>query len=316
MWKKFLKFGVDFVGVFFLIFALYLVGREVHTLGLKQVFDKITELPFYVLFIALLFVACDYVAFSGYDFLALRYIGTKLKKRLIVKTALISFSVTNTTGHAYIAGGSVRYFFYSKAGLNEFQVLKMIAFESLTFLMGMGFVLDVCLILSHFLHLNRIHQYQHILDMGAVIISLMFLLYLWFVVRAKRCFKWHNITIKAPTLTLTAKQMLVGSFDIVSASLVFYTLFRAHLNASYLQVAIIFLIAQVVGICSQVPGGLGVFEAGFLYLYPHAPDEKLPILAALITFRVLYYFLPLIASILWLLFDSGRNFFIKGRDFK
>ena len=308
MWKKVLKFAIEFVGIFFLVFALYLVWREIHTLGLKQVANKITELPLFILLIALFFIICDYTAFSGYDFLALRYIGAKLKKWIVIKTAFISFSVTNTTGHAYMAGGSIRYFFYSKVGLNEFQVLKMIAFESLTFLMGMGLVLDVCLILSHFLHLNHIHKYQHLLDAGAVAITIMFLTYLWFVVRPKRCFKWHNITIKAPTLRLTAKQMLVGSFDIISASLVFYTLFRAHMDASYLQVAIIFLIAQVIGIASQVPGGLGVFEAGFLYLFPHTDAEKLPLLAVLITFRALYYFLPLAASVLWLLIDSGIKF--------
>ena len=264
MLKKFLKFGIDVVGIFFLVFALYLVWREVHNLGFYQIVNKITELPLWILGIALIFILCNYIAFSGYDFLALYYIGVKLKKWLIIKTSFIAFSLTNTTGHAYIAGGSVRYFFYSKVGLNEFQVFKMIAFESLTFLMGMGAVLDICLILSHFLHLDRIHKYQHLLDLGSIAITLMLLFYLWFVVRPKKCFKLHNIIVKAPTLSLTIKQILVGSFDIISASLVFYTLFRAHLEESYLQVAIIFLIAQVIGICSQVPGGLGVFEASFL----------------------------------------------------
>ena len=311
MWKKFLKFSIDFIGIFFLILALYLVRHEIRELGFEKIINRITELPLGILGMALLFVACDYVAFSGYDFLALHYIGARLKKWLVIKTALVSFSVTNTTGHAYIAGGSIRYFFYSKAGLNELQVLKMIAFESLTFLMGMGLVLDVCLILSHFMHLDRIHQYQHLLDMGAIVISCAFLLYLWFVVKPKRSFKWHNIIIKSPSLSLSIKQMFVGCFDIVSASLVFYALFSAHLDASYLQVAIIFLIAQVIGICSQVPGGLGVFETSFLYLFPHTIDEKLPLLATLITFRVLYYFLPLAVSLIMLLLGVVKRYFIK-----
>ena len=171
MWKKILKFSIDFIGIFFLIFALYLVWREVHNLGFYQIVSKITELPLWILAIALMFILCDYLAFSGYDFLALHYIGAKLKKWLVIKTSFVAFSITNTTGHAYIAGGSIRYFFYSKAGLNEFQVFKMIAFESLTFLMGMGAVLDVCLILSYFLHLDRIHKYQRFLDLGSIAIK-------------------------------------------------------------------------------------------------------------------------------------------------
>ena len=98
-----------------------------------------------------------------------------------------------------------------------------------------------------------------------------------------------------------------------SASLVFYTLFRAHLDAPYLHVAVIFLISQLIGISTQVPGGLGVFEASFLYLFSHTPDEKLPLLAVLISFRVLYYFLPLLISCLWLIITWGKNMFIEAQ---
>ena len=313
MLKKILKIGIEFMGAFFFGLALWLVYREIHTLGFDQIVDKVTELPLWILGLTLLFIACDYVALSGYDFLALRYIGAHLKKWLVLKTAFVGFSVTNTTGHAYMAGGSVRYFFYSKAGLTEFQVLKMIAFESLTFLMGMGIVLDICLILSHFMHLEHLAAYQFWLDAGAIFVTLALLAYVLFVVRPKRRFKWGNIEITAPTLSLTLKQMIAGGVDIFSASLVFYTLFCAHLDAPYIHVAVIFLLAQMIGISTQVPGGLGVFEAGFLYLFQHTPAEKLPLLAVLISFRVLYYFLPLAISCLFLLSDWIYGLLRRGK---
>ena len=96
MWKKFLKFSIDFIGIFFLILALYLVSHEIRELGFEKIINRITELPLGILGMALLFVACDYMAFPGYDFLALHYIGARLKKWLVIKTALVSFSVTNT----------------------------------------------------------------------------------------------------------------------------------------------------------------------------------------------------------------------------
>ena len=308
MKKKFLTLLIESMGLFFLGLAVWLVYREIHTLGFAEILNQVTQLPLWILWLALLFIAMDYLAFSGYDFLALNYIGAKIKKGLILKTAFVSFSVTNTTGHAYMAGGSIRYFFYSKAGLNEFQILKIIAFESLTFLMGMGLVLDLCLILSHFLHIPKMQAYQHFLDIGAILVTLALLFYLWFVVRPKRQFKWSNIEIKAPSMGLSLKQMLIGGLDIFSASLVFYTLFRAHLDAPYLHVAVIFLISQLIGISTQVPGGLGVFEASFLYLFSHMPNEKLPLLAVLISFRVLYYFLPLAISCVLLTAEWGWKF--------
>ena len=311
MQKRFLKICIELIGLFFLFLAIYLVYRQVHALGFSDVLDKVTQLPVWILVLALFFILMDYLALSGYDFLALNYIGEKIKKWLVLKTAFISFSVTNTTGHAYVAGGSVRYFFYSKVGLSEFQILKMIAFESLTFLMGMGIVLDFCLILSHFLHIPRMQGYQNWLDVGAVAVTLALIAYVWFVVKPKRQFKWSNIEISAPSLSLTLKQMFVGGLDIFSASLVFYVLFKAHLDAPYLHVTVIFLISQLIGISTQVPGGLGVFEASFLYLFSPSEVEKIPLLAVLISFRVLYYFLPLAVSILLLTAEWIRTLITK-----
>lgn len=307
MIKKAFKIIIECMALFFLGLALWLVYKEVHTLGITQIIAQLKSISIPFLLLALLFIACDYLAMSGYDFMALSYIGAKLKKLMIFKTAFIAFSVTNTTGHAYMAGGSVRYFFYSKAGLDEFQVLKVIAFESLTFLMGMGVVLDTCLILSHFMHLPELAKYQIWLDLGAVAVSIAFLLYLIFIVVPKRAFRWGKIEIKAPTLGLTLKQMLIGGADIFSASFVFYALMRANMDANYVHVAVIFLLAQLIGISSQVPGGLGVFEATFLYLFQHTPEQKLPLLASLISFRVLYYFLPLGLSCLFMLASWIRH---------
>lgn len=76
------------MGAFFFGLALWLVYREIHTLGFDQIVDKVTELPLWILGLTLLFIACDYVALSGYDFLALRYIGAHLKKWLVLKNGI------------------------------------------------------------------------------------------------------------------------------------------------------------------------------------------------------------------------------------
>lgn len=225
--------------------------------------------------------------------MALKYIGKKLPKDKVVEAAMISFSVTNTTGHAYIAGGSLRYMLYSKLGLTELNVLKMIAFESVTYLLGMACVFDVSLILSSLFHLTPGSTDIKWFDIGAVVVSLLVLLYWVFVVRPKRKINFKNIQIQAPSPQITLLQMLVGSMDIVAASLVFYTLLRYHMDVNIIHVFTIFTLAQLIGISTQVPGGLGVFEGAFLYLFVHTPAEKGGILAALITFRILYYFVPL-----------------------
>lgn len=293
MMKKWVDFLIQLFALLFFGLALWLVYNEIRKIGWDHLLTLISQTPFWVLSTALAFTLCDYIAFSGYDFLALKYIGKKLPKDKVVEAAMISFSVTNTTGHAYIAGGSLRYMLYSKLGLTELNVLKMIAFESVTYLLGMACVFDVSLILSSLFHLTPGSTDIKWFDIGAVVVSLLVLLYWFFVVRPKRKINFKNIQIQAPSPKITLLQMLVGSMDIVAASLVFYTLLRYHMDVNIIHVFTIFTLAQLIGISTQVPGGLGVFEGAFLYLFVHTPAEKGGILAALITFRILYYFVPL-----------------------
>ena len=115
---------------------------------------------------------------------------------------------------------------------------------------------------------------------------------------------------------MTFKQILLCASDIISAALVFYVLFSFHLDADYLHVAVIFLIAQLIGVSTQVPGGLGVFEATFLYLFDPAKNEKASVFAVLIAFRVLYYFLPLLISCLFVVFDLCKTVLRKNHLIK
>ena len=57
-----------------------------------------------------------------------------------------------------------------------------------------------------------------------------------------------------------------------------------------------FIIAQVLGVYSQVPGGLGVFEVMFSNLLPDDDANQATIFAILVLYRIIYYLLPLIIS--------------------
>ena len=57
----------------------------------------------------------------------------------------------------------------------------------------------------------------------------------------------------------------------------------------------VFLIAQVLGVFSQVPGGLGVFEGLFMFIIPGEHNQAM-LFGALIAYRIIYYLLPLVFS--------------------
>ncbi len=303
---------VRLVGLFFFGVAVWLIAKEVEKVGLEHLKSLIFSTPLVIVFCVLLFTFFDFLALSGYDFLALKYIGKKVPAKTVLKTSGIGFAISNTTGHAYVSGGSIRYLFYTKEGLTKLDIVKMIAFESVTFLFGMVFAFFVAVLAAPLSHvLDARYQYLKKMDWVCVIIAVLFCVYWIFVVKPERKIKISGELITSPSKKMTIRQILVGFADNVCVSLAFYVVMWYHLKSPFLPVFIVFIIAQAVGVSSQVPGGLGVFEGLFLYLFPHTLEQKAGILAGLAVFRVLYYFVPFVLAAVYLTGIEVKKFFSR-----
>jgi preprotein translocase SecE subunit len=91
---------------------------------------------------------------------------------------------------------------------------------------------------------------------------------------------------------LAGAQVLVASLDWALAGTTLYALLPHGAGLALPHFLAVFILAQVAGIASQVPGGLGVFETVVVLLL--APVLKAPdVVAALLAFRGVYYFCPL-----------------------
>src|SRR4029434_4851194 len=101
---------------------------------------------------------------------------------------------------------------------------------------------------------------------------------------------------------LALTQLIVSACDWVLAGAVLYVLLPggAPPLLSFLGA---FLLAQLLGLASHVPGGVGVFEGlMILLLNPYLPSEAL--LPALIVYRAVYYLLPLAIALVILVADE------------
>ncbi len=301
--KKIINLTVKLTAIFFLIIAIHLIKKEIDKVGWISISNDILKTPIYIITISFLWVIIDFIALSEYDNLALKYLNKKIPYPHVLLASFLSFSMTNTTGHSYIAGGSIRYILYQKF-LNKIQIFKMIAFESITYLLGMISLFILTMIMAEKSNILKNYTDLKGLYIGIYISFFLLFSYWFFFIRQKR--KIFNIT--PPSLKTTIKQAILGATDISLISLCFYTLLNFHIQTNFLHVFIVFILAQIIGISSQVPGGIGVFESVFLTLYIHIPSEKSGILSALISFRVIYYFIPFFISIFfWIL----RMFYYK-----
>ena len=66
-------------------------------------------------------------------------------------------------------------------------------------------------------------------------------------------------------------------------------------NLGFVTVAVIFVAATLLGFASHAPGGLGVFDAAMMVALWQFDKEDL--LAGLLLFRLLYYIIPFVISL-------------------
>jgi len=116
-----------------------------------------------------------------------------------------------------------------------------------------------------------------------------------FVRRPLKLWRWK---LRLPTPMHAIRQVAVGALDWSLAAAVMYVLMPDRLNAGFGHFLAIFVVAQIAGLISHVPGGLGVFEAVMLAGFGATGNAHLaaPILGSLATFRIIYYLMPLGAA--------------------
>jgi len=286
---------ISWLGLFFFVLAAYMIYRQLSKYSLDELKDAILSIPLHHLFYALIASFIGYVALSTYDYLALKYIKVKLAAWKWILTGFVGFSVSNNAGHAIVSGGAVRYRFYSRWGITPGDIVKMVTFSGFTYLVACFFLILVGYILTpeHAFGGNESTQVSTFVTMILSLIGLF--IYLWASIYYKKDLVIKGIDFKMPKFPLALKQIFIGSLDILMASLVLYSVLISFVEIDFFTFMGAFIIAQVLGVYSQVPGGLGVFELVFSNILP-GQDNQAILFGALIAYRIIYYLLPLVLS--------------------
>lgn len=283
--------------------ALWIVHNELKIHGLADIVTSLKTTPVASVVGALALTVLNYLVLAGYDWLALRFTGhADIPLPKMIAAALLSYAISNNTGHAWAAGGSVRYRFYSRWSVPGWDILKISLFQTVTYLLGaltMGLVGSLLLPML----LPPSAREPAAIQWVTLICSLTLGGY-WLAIRFWRKplriqgFEWY-----LPSVAMTVWQTLIASLDVILSSLVLWALLFDKLQLSFGGFVVVFVVAQVLGVISQVPGGIGVFESAFLWLLSGSVDEgqHLVLVGALLLYRAIYYFLPLLVAGLGLL---------------
>lgn len=261
----------------------------------RDVMRYLESLPPIQIAISVVLTLLGYFLMTGYDVLAFRYINHPLPYRRIALASFIGYAFNNNVGLSGIVGGSLRYRLYSAWRLTAVDIAKVIAFYTITFWLGFVLLGGSLFIIAppqvpHAIHLpfNSIRVLGFVLLLPAVA-------YLTWVIVRKQAVRIRQWEFELPAPRLMVAQVLVSAADWILAAAVLYILLPDELPTGFVHFLGIFLLGQIAGVASNLPGGLGVFEAIILvFLAPYYSASA--ILGSLFAFRVIYYLLPLIVA--------------------
>ncbi len=309
--KKFLKFLIAPLGVIIFIVAIVLLSNEMKNYSYQQILDTLKAIPSFKIIFALILALLYYLILGGYDVVAFKYINVPLKFKNVVFTCFISNALGNNTGYSMLFGGSIRYRLYSLYNVSMLNVTKVLFFSSATIWFGL---LIIGGIVFTFFPVNFsdgkffFHSSQ---PLGILFLSVVAIYTLLSLFKSKPIKLFNKWTISFPNIKITLWQMLLATADWVIASCTLFVLLPSG-EIPYITLLQIFLVAQMLGILSQVPGGMGVFETAIVMMLPEATESSY-VMGALLAYRAIFYFFPLSIALLLL---ASHEFFRAKKRFK
>ncbi|MFT4047951.1 MAG: bifunctional lysylphosphatidylglycerol flippase/synthetase MprF [Solimonas sp.] len=245
--------------------------------------------------LAVLATAASFVALTGYDFSSLRYVGARVKPRVVMLTSFIAYALGNTVGAGVLTGGAVRMRMYSAAGIEAPKVGRAIAFNALAFGIGISTLGALGLLWGARQMGGVTHLSANLLRTIAVLILMGVAAFITLCAARRELPLGPRATLRLPQPGLALQQLGLSVVELVfSAAALWFLL--PHGGISFATFVAFYAIAITLGIISHVPGGLGVFEATLLLAYAgRVPTEQLA--GALVLYRGIYYLLPLLVAV-------------------
>lgn len=294
------------IGLSLFITALWVLHKELKDYHIHDILFQLTQIPFKYIFFAFLFMICDYFVLTLYDFLALKSIGHPLNYGSACLASFISFAFSHNIGFSLVSGGSIRYRIYTSLGLSPIEIARIIGFTSGTFWLGYSIIGGAAFLLDPLVLPGQFHIPFGSLHFLGVLILIPGILYLGFSLLHRTPF---DIRIVLP-------QAIIAISDWLLASSVLFILIRNTSGISFFYFLGIFLLAQLSGVISQVPGGLGVFETVIILLMPPTIDKH-TLMGNLLVYRGIYYIVPFFTAIVCLglreTVSNGKRLVTKGK---
>jgi uncharacterized membrane protein YbhN (UPF0104 family) len=284
-----------YLTVIFLAIVGYLLYESLSQVKWSEVGGATKKVTVSAVLISFGLAILNYFILTSYDYLGFRYLEIRKMNYLkVLPSAFISYAFNLNLG-ALIGGLGFRYRIYTNWGVEKGKIPLVVLFSTLSNWLGYVFLLSLILFFKpqKIIELTGLPIWL-VYSVGVIAILLVVAYLLLCFKRYELNFKQHHF--KFPKISLAFLQLTLSVLQwLIISSIIYFLLNSLEATIAYEQVLFTCLMASIAGVVSHVPAGLGVLEAVFLKMNFDTSNSL--ILVALLTYRFVYYLLPLILAL-------------------
>ena len=268
MWKRLAHIAGLLIGLGVFSGAVWVIWKQVQVLEYDAVIAQFGALSPLSILLTLVCTVGAYLTLTIYDSTAFQYIKRQMQFFRIMLVSFIAYSFSHNLGFGAVTGNSIRYRFFMHWQVSLIDITRVVVFGGSAYVLGIFAVAGVLVLVNAenlALAIKVPVQSAYLIGAGAVIAGSIYLF--WSLAR------WPTIALKGvalppPPIRIVMTQFAAAAVEWCFAAGALYFLLPIGDVLDYWHFIGIFVIAYISGMLSQVPGGLGVFEAVLLLLLP------------------------------------------------
>ena len=281
------------VSLLLLAAASVLLAHQLREYHWPQVMSALRAVPAFSVGFAVALTALNYLILTIYDVLGLRFVGKPLPYRRTAFASFVSYAFAHSAGASFLSGTAMRLHLYTAWGLSPRDVAGVAGLNAVTFWLGILVLLGLSFLVASSIPATALPAQLSLPSIGAACLIAVGA-YLLVCALAPPRLGWRRWRFRLPSVQLALTQVCLSSIDWVLAAGVLFVLLPPP-RPVFSDFVVVFVVAQVAGVASHVPGGLGVFELILLEFFPGSVAGS-ALLASLLAYRAVYYLLPLLVA--------------------
>ncbi|MEE6660794.1 lysylphosphatidylglycerol synthase domain-containing protein, partial [Limosilactobacillus pontis] len=281
-----------------LVFVVHALGSFFKTVDWHKVGIGLTDLT-WEQFLLLMVAGCiAVIPMLGYDFAVTRLLPGKFKRSYVIRCGWITNTLTNIAGFGGLLGSSLRAYFYRKNASKK-EILLAISKIAIFLLSGLSVLCWVALIIMFGFHDGgHFNQYAIWLIGGGLYFPIVF-----FVTQVYNSNVFKDITPKLEAFIVTT-----STFEWLFVALFFLLVgWCLGVRDNLISVLPLYVVAQVLGVISMIPGALGSFDVMMILELSLLGVPQTTIIIWLLLFRIFYYIVPLILAAVMFLHNLAQQ---------